>query len=125
MTTPLHLMPLPMALEVRRRRGLDVYRGGDTSLPFVGDALVEAYEEALDLIVYLDEALAQGEARTEVQHISALALQVADALGSMLRARSARRDMRPDPYPYTTEGPSPHRLGRVPKERQIQSDIAQ
>jgi len=87
MTTPLHLMPLPMALEVRRRRGIDVYRNGFESLPFVGDALVEAYEEALDLLVYLDEALAQGVARAEVQHVHGLALQIADALGSMLRAR--------------------------------------
>ena len=83
----LHLLPLPDALEVRRQRGIDTYRGGDASLPFVGDALVEAYEEALDLIVYAEAMLRQGEPRAEVEHVAWLARQVAGTLRALLRSR--------------------------------------
>lgn len=89
MTVPLHLLPLADALEVRRRRGIDTYRGGDASRPFVGDAAAEAFEEALDLLAYADEMLRQGEARAEVEHVATLALQVVGALGEMLRARAS------------------------------------
>jgi hypothetical protein len=85
--TPLYALPLAQALEVRRLRGIDTYRNGDASLPFVGDAAAEAFEEALDLIVYASEMQRQGEARAEVEHVARLALQVAHVLGEMLRAR--------------------------------------
>jgi len=84
---PLHALPLADALEVRRRRGIDTYRGGDGSRPFVGDAAAEAFEEALDLIVYAEEMLRQGEARAEVEHVAGLALQVAGTLREMLQGR--------------------------------------
>lgn len=87
MTAPLHLLPLADALEVRRRRGIDTYRGGDASLPFVGDAAAEAFEEALDLVIYAEEMLRQGEARAEVEYVAMLARQAADAIATMLRAR--------------------------------------
>lgn len=86
---PLHLLPLADALDVRRQRGIDAYRAGDASRPFVGDALAEAYEEALDLLVYADEMLRQGEPEAEVQHVATLARQAADALGTLLRARAS------------------------------------
>lgn len=88
-TLPLHLLLLEDALEVRRQRGIDTYRGGDASRPFVGDALVEAYEEALDLVIYADEMLRQGEPEAVVEHIATLARQAADALGTLLRARAS------------------------------------
>jgi dsDNA-binding SOS-regulon protein len=86
---PLHLLPLGDAIDLRRQRGIDTYRDGDASRPFVGDAAAEAYEEALDLLVYAEEMLRQGEARAEVQHVATLARQAADALGTMLRARGS------------------------------------
>ena len=88
MTVPPHALPLPDALEVRRQRGIDTYRGGDASRPFVGDAAAEAFEEALDLIVYAEEMLRQGEAPAEVEHVASLARQVAGTLRALLRARA-------------------------------------
>lgn len=89
MTVPLHLLPLSDALEARRQRGIDTYRGGDAALPFVGDAAAEAYEEALDLMVYAGEMLRQGEPRAEVEHVATLARQAAGALAALLRARAS------------------------------------
>ena len=84
---PLHLLPLGDAHEMRRQRGIGTYRGGDSSLPFVGDATAEAYEEELELLVYAEEMLWQGETRAEVEHVATPARQAADALGTLLRAR--------------------------------------
>lgn len=89
MTVPLHALPLAQALEVRRQRGIDTYRGGDASRPFVGDAAAEAFEEALDLVVYSAEMLRQGEARAEVEHVARLALEVVGVLGELLRSRAS------------------------------------
>ena len=86
-TLPLHTLPLTDALEVRRQRGIDTYRGGDASRPFVGDAAAEAFEEALDLVVYSAEMLRQGEARDEVERVAGLALQVAGKLRELLQGR--------------------------------------
>jgi hypothetical protein len=88
-TVPLHALPLAQALEVRRQRGIDTYRGGDASRPFVGDAAAEAFEEALDLVVYSAEMLRQGEARAEVEHVARLALEVVGVLGELLRSRAS------------------------------------
>lgn len=86
---PLHALPLAEALEARRQRGIDTYRKGDASLPFVGDAAAEAFEEALDLLVYAEEMLRQGEAPAEVERVATLAREVAGTLGEMLRARGS------------------------------------
>ena len=86
-SAPLHRLSLTDALEVRRQRGIDTYRGGDASRSFVGDAAAEGFEEALDLIVYAEEMLRQGEARAEVEHVAWLARQVAGTLRALLRAR--------------------------------------
>ena len=86
---PLHLLPLGDALDLRRRRGIDHYRGGNAALPFVGDAAAEAFEEALDLLVYAEEMLRQGEPRAEVEHVATLARQAAGALAALLRARAS------------------------------------
>lgn len=53
----------------RWEQGIRCYRGGDASAPFVGDAILEAQDEALDLALYVAEAarsgaLSPGEARS-------------------------------------------------------------
>ena len=88
MTAPVPLwdLPLGVALDGRRRQGIDAYRGGDAAAPFVGDAAAEAYEEALDVLVYAGEMLRQGASPEAVHQVERLALALVDVLGAVLRA---------------------------------------
>jgi len=67
------------ALGVRWAQGTRRYRGGDASLPFVGDSLAEGYEELLDFVLYVRQAQRQGllqasMARDLERHVMASAL---------------------------------------------------
>ena len=86
---PLWRLPLAEALDVRHRQGIAVYRGGDASAPFVGNAAAEAYEEALDVLVYAGEMLRQGASPEAVRQVERLALALVDVLGAVLRAAPA------------------------------------
>lgn len=50
--------------DMERRRELGVQRYGTALQPFNGRiALLDAYEEALDMVMYLKQALVEGEVR--------------------------------------------------------------
>ena len=83
---PLWTLPLGEALELRRRQGIETYRGGDENAPFVGNAAAEAYEEALDVLVYAGEMLRQGASPEAVRQVERLALALVSVLGAVLRA---------------------------------------
>jgi hypothetical protein len=76
---------LAAAADVDARKALGVERYGTALQPFNGrDALLDAYQEALDLAVYLRQAVCEGQAlRPEYR----AALRLAVALRARLNSR--------------------------------------
>jgi hypothetical protein len=71
----------------RWQKGVDEYRGGDESIPFSGDPLLEGQEECADLYAYSKEALSQGLcSETESDQLNCFAF---DAYKLIVRIRVA------------------------------------
>ena len=53
-------IPIQEAMDYKYKLGVDEYRGGDSSVPFVGDPVCEMYSEIIDALIYDEEAREQG-----------------------------------------------------------------
>lgn len=62
----LHHLPVEEACRVKGEAGKREHRKAPGA-PFVGDPLIEAYAELIDLLNYLDEAALQGEDCAELR----------------------------------------------------------